>query len=117
MDEPDRPRSVILRNQHDAQGTRHLDATLTEDGSIVIEGWDLGAGVEAVWGEGLREYEWAWTVAPGDVPAAVAALGGAEGDDPLALLGAWLRGHRGRDPGSHLRDAGILVEFWSRVGD
>jgi hypothetical protein len=47
----------------------------------------------------------------------VAALGGRDGDDPLPLLAAWSTAHGGVDPGSHLRDAGVAIEFWSRVGD
>ena len=47
----------------------------------------------------------------------VSALDGVDGDDPLRLLGDWYEAHGGTDPGIHLRDAGVAIEFWSRVGD
>ena len=47
----------------------------------------------------------------------VAAFGDGDGDDPLALLKAWCDVGDGMDPGIHLREAGVPVEFWSRVGD
>jgi hypothetical protein len=43
--------------------------------------------------------------------------GGQEGDDPLRLLAAWSNAHSGRDPGSHLREAGVPIELWNRIGD
>jgi hypothetical protein len=107
---------VVLRDLRDAQGTRFLEARRREDGGIVIEGQDRGRGVE-VFGPGLSEYEWEWTIAPDALPSILEALGGKEGDDPLPLLAAWCAGHGGVDPGSHLRDAGVPIGFWSRVGD
>lgn len=106
----------MLRHLRDAEGVRYLGAEW-RDGAIVIEGQDLGPGVERVFGEGLTEYEWAWHVQASAVPALIAALGGTEGDDPLVLLAAWCEANGGRDPGSRLREAGVSVEFWSRVGD
>ncbi len=108
---------VTLRNQRDAGGTRHLAATRKPDGGILIEGQDLGPGVERAFGPGLTEYEWAWVIGPDAVPAAIAALDGHEGDDPLRLLAGWFEAHGGIDPGMHLRQAGVPVEFWSRIGD
>jgi hypothetical protein len=109
--------SISLRDYRDEGGLRHLGATRTPDGGILIEGQDLGPGVERAFGAGLTEYEWAWAVPPDAVPAAVAALDGHEGDDPLRLLAAWAAAHDDSDPGSHLREAGVSIEFWSRVGD
>jgi hypothetical protein len=84
---------------------------------LIIEGQDLGPGVEQAFGAGLTEYEWVWEIAPQDVPAAVEALGGHEADDPLALLRAWYADHGGEDPGSYLKDAGVPIGFWNRIGD
>ena len=109
--------SVVLRDLTDSGGRRFLEAKWREDGGIAIDGQDLGAGVERAFGEGLSEYEWAWAVEPKDVPAAVAALGGHKGDDPLRVVAAWSAAHGGQDPGSHLREAGVPIGFWSRVGD
>jgi hypothetical protein len=109
--------AAILRDQQDADGSRYLDATLGADGRLMIEGQDVGAGVERVFGDGIREYEWAWTVRPANVPAAVAALDGTPDEPPLAVVARWSAAHQGADPGSALKKAGVPVEFWSRAGD
>lgn len=108
--------SISLRHQRDADGLRRLSADRRPDGGILIEGHDLGPGVERIFGAGLSEYEWAWVVGPDAVPALIAALDGHEGDDPLPLLAAWSAAHGGGDPGSHLRETGVAIEFWNRVG-
>jgi len=107
---------IVLRDVRDERGTRHLAARRREDGSIIIEGHDLGRGVE-VFGPGLSEYEWVWTIAPDAVPSAIEALGGKEGDDLLQLLLGWSTDHGGTDPGTHLREAGVTIAFWSHLGD
>ena len=109
--------TVVLRDSRDERGTRHLLARLGTDGSIQIEGQDLGSGVEDAFGSGNTEYEWWWTVRPGNVAAAVAALGGAPDDDVLELLARWSADNGGADPGQRFRDAGVPVEFDNRVGD
>jgi hypothetical protein len=95
---------VVLRDQHDDDGTRRLEAEWRMGGAIVIEGRDVGPGVEQFWGEGNRRYEWEWAIDAEAIPAMIAALGGAPGDDPLALLKAWYDAGDGRDPGIHLYD-------------
>jgi hypothetical protein len=111
-----RPTKVVLRDEQGPGGSRSLTARRS-DGGVVIEGQDIGPGVGAAFGSGNREYEWAWAIAPEAIPAAVLALGGEDGDDALPLLKAWSATHDGRDPGSHLKEAGVPVEFWNRVGD
>jgi hypothetical protein len=115
--EVERPKSIVLRDTRDSDGVRHLGAERREDGGIVIEGQDLGPGVERVFGQGNTEYEWAWSIGPDAIAATIAALGGSEGDDALRLLKDWTDAHGGKDPGSDLREAGVAIEFWSRVGD
>jgi hypothetical protein len=107
---------VVLRDTRDDRGTRHLAASWAEDGGVLIEGHDLGRGVEA-FGPGFSEYEWGWIIRPDAVAAALAALGGQAGDDLLQLLRTWSIDHGGKDPGSHLKDSGVPVGFWSHVGD
>ncbi len=68
-------------------------------------------------GAGNREYEWGWTVAPAALATAVAALGGGEGEDPLRAMRSWSAAHPGKDPGSFLKEAGVPIGFWNRVGD
>ena len=72
------------------EGTRYLSATLNRDG-LEIFGADRGPGVARFWGE--DEYEWQYWIAAEDIPALVAALGGAPGDDVLALLQRQYRDH------------------------
>jgi hypothetical protein len=107
-------RRVTLRDRRDTGGTRFLEATL-DAGTLRIEGQDLGDAVEAILGD--REYEWTWTVAAGDLPAAIEALGAAPGADPLAVLQAWSAANADADPGQAIRDAGTPIAFWSRLGD
>jgi len=115
---PDAPLPrIVLRDLRDAGGVRHLQATRQPDGGILIEGQDLGSGVEQAFGAGLTEYEWAWDIEADAVPAVIVALDGREGDDPLRLLAAWSSAHGGLDPGSHLQDAAVPIKFWSRIGD
>ena len=64
---------VVLRRVKDADGSRLLEASLTVDGDLLIEGWDLGDGVERIFG--VREYEWAWTIRAANLPALLSALG------------------------------------------
>jgi len=67
-------RSVVLRDVRDPQGDlRYLEASVTAAGDLVIEGQDLGDGVERVLG--VREYEWVWKVRSPYVAALARALG------------------------------------------
>lgn len=116
MDSDPHDTTVVLRDQDDTDGTRYLDATIDKAGRLVIEGQDVGAGVEHAFGEGYREYEWRWTVSVSEIPAAVAALGGEPGESPLAVAARWI-GEHGTDPGSALKAAKVPTEFWSRLGD
>jgi hypothetical protein len=109
--------TVVLTQQRDTRGTRTIWARRLPDGGVVIDGQDLGRGVEEAFGPGLTEYEWGWEVAASDVPILMNALGGRIGDDPIQLLSAWSRENIHRDPGQHLKDAGVPMEFWNRIGD
>lgn len=109
-------RPVDLWHGRDDRGTRSLWATRLSDGRLRIEGQDLGPGV-AIFGEGLSEYEWAWTVAAADVPRIAQLLGSPPGADPSAVMRAWVQEGNGRDPGIALKESGLTLEFWSRIGD
>lgn len=109
-------RTVVLREERSAHGSYHLRASLRDDGSLVIEGQDLGAAPESFWGS--AEYEWTLGVAPEQVPGLTAALGGTPGeDDPLELLAERFREDERYASRSFLEEAGVAFEFWSRVGD
>ena len=96
---------------------RSIDYVRADDGSVRIDGQDLGSAVESIMGGGIREYEWSWTIAKADVEAAIAALGGKPGADLIGVLRRWETSHRGQDPGQFLKDAALRMDFWSRFGD
>ena len=109
-------RTVTLRNERYEHNAYHLRARLGDDGSLVIEGQDLGATAEEFWGS--REYEWTITVKPAALPRLVTALGGTPGeDDPLDLLAARFREDERHATRTFLEEAGVPFDFWSRVGD
>jgi hypothetical protein len=76
-------RIVILRDEWGGDDRRHLSAHL-EDGSLVVEGHDLGPGTAVISPDG--EYEWWWTIAQEHLPQLVELLGGAPGEEILDLL-------------------------------
>ena len=61
--------------------------TLTDSGDLLWSGQDLGPDVETL-RPAATEYAWGRTVRAGYVPALRAALGGAPGDDVVALVAA-----------------------------
>ena len=109
-------RPIYLWRGRDDRGSRSLWATRLPDGRLRIEGQDLGPGV-AIFGQGLSEYEWAWTIAAADVPRIPELLGSSPGADPVAAMRAWVQENNGSDPGNALKKAGLTLEFWSRLGD
>lgn len=108
-------RTVKLRNTWDASGTRHLAASIKDDGRVVISGQDLGRGVEEFFGSGNTEYEWEWTIEPGDVLKMAKELGST--DDVLGALARSFSGDNAANLQTFLDDAGIPYSTWSRVGD
>jgi hypothetical protein len=104
---------VLLRQIRDKDGSQTLHASLAENGDLVLEGQDLGDGVERIFG--AREYEYALTVRAAAVPALRQALG-VEGDLLHALQAAFT------DPAvigaaAFLNAHSIPYELWTRVGD
>ena len=81
----------------------------------MIQGHDMGQGVKDVFGEGFREYEWAWTIRAADVPKLAEALGVRE--DALGALKARFSGDQSGELGEFLESRGVTVERWSRMGD
>jgi hypothetical protein len=108
---------LTLDHRDDDQGLYRRTLTLREDGSLVLEGHDLGQGVSNVFGEGLNEYEFARTVAADQVDE-LRRLLGVSGDDDLR---ATLEDRFARRGGSHafeqfLEANGVASEFWNRIG-
>jgi hypothetical protein len=110
-------RIVVLLDTRGSSGSQHETARRTPEGGVLIEGQDLGSGVAMAFGAGNTEYEWSYRIAPSDVPAAAAALGGQPGDDLLDVMGHWASTGRGPELARVLRQAGVPMEFWSRVGN
>jgi hypothetical protein len=106
---------VTLRDTHDEGGSRHLRATLKSDGSILIEGQDIGSGVESVFGPGLREYEWTWLIRRSEVRTLKLALGSS--GDVLVALRDRFAGEAAVGLQSFLEENGVRYEPWSRVGE
>ena len=108
-------RAVTLRSQNSDRGSWHLTARIRADGSLAIEGQDRGAGVAEFWGG--DEYEWEMVIAPEDLAALVAALGGTAVDDPLELLARRYRQDERHATRSFLEEHRVPFRFWSRVGE
>ena len=106
-------RTVVLRHIRGVRDIRELHATLTAEGDLIIDGQDLGDGVEEIFG--YREYEWRWTIRARDLPILVAALGGDA--DLLLALGRRFSDERAADLLGFLESHEIPYEVWSRLGD
>ncbi len=106
-------KSVVLRSIKDARDSRHLEAAITADGDLEIEGQDLGDGVEQVFG--VREYEWIWTIRARDLPSLLDAMGSSS--DVLAAMSERFSGDNAADLKSFLDSHDVPHEVWSRMGD
>jgi len=104
---------VVLRDIDDARGSQYLKASLRSDGDLVIQGQDLGSGVNEIYG--FFEYEWAWTIRAGDVPKLHRALQAKS--DVLSALSKRFTGDRADELQSFLDSEGIPYEAWGRIGD
>ena len=106
--------TVDMENTRNERGSFHRVLRLQDDGSLVIEGQDIGRGVSDFWGAESSEYEFARTVAP----SAVVQLRVAAALDDSNLLQA-LKSRFGTtaELETFLSDHGIETTFWSRVGD
>ena len=109
-------REVAFYRSRDARGSRMLTITLDGD-TVRIGGQDLGAGVSQAFGDTIREYEWEWTMSAVDTERAVELLGGTPGADLVAALRRWAEASEGRAPGQFLKEGGLQLRFWSRMGD
>ncbi len=109
------PKRVTLREVRDELGVRVLEAILAPDGTLTIEGQDLGDGVEQFFGPGNREYEWIWTIRAAEAVKLAAALGSP--GNVLSGLQARFSGKAAAELQPFLEQHGIVYEGWSRVGD
>jgi hypothetical protein len=108
-------KAVVLRDSRDESGSRFLGASISADGTLTINGQDLGKGVEEFFGEGDFEYEWTWTIAPKDVTRLMSAL--ESGDDVLAGLAKRFSDDAASGLQPFLKENEIPYYAWSRIGD
>jgi hypothetical protein len=81
-----------------------------DDGRLSIVGHDLNPPIG-------KEYEYSLTVAAGDVPRVLEALGGYDDQDVLELVEAHAAAIVKGGEMSWFQSLGIKPEFWSRIGD
>ena len=108
-------RSITLRHSHDVLGSQYLGASISADGTLTIEGQDIGDGVERIFGTGNREYEWTWTIESKDIAELKSAL--ESGDDVLVALAERFSNDAAAELQPFLDEHGIHYECWSRIGD
>lgn len=106
---------MLLRDTQDESGSRQLSARLQGDGSLLIEGRDLGPGVEKFFGSGQFEYEWALKLSLPDVRKLKVALSCQ--DELLEALKDRFSGDASAELQSFLDSNAVRYEFWSRAGE
>jgi hypothetical protein len=106
-------KKAVLRNQNDENDSRYLEAVLKDNGDIVIEGQDLGKGVEDAFG--CSEYEWTWIIKSKNVHLLQSALGGAK--DIIKTLKNEYSGDNASKLYKFLQDNKMPIEGYSRIGD
>jgi hypothetical protein len=107
-------RTLVVQNIRDERGWSRRELHADEDGSLVIEGHDLGSGVSDFWGQGMGQYEFTRTVSPAGVVELRLSMG--IGDAPLLeSLGSRFSTTRALE--EYLEAKGIETEFWSWVTD
>lgn len=104
----DRGRSVKLREEHQGDDDRYLDAYIDGAGDLVLAGQDLGLATELVSPDG--EYEWFRIVRRPHRPALVVLLGGQAGADVLDVLADGWTGSASYELEALLRDGAVPSE-------
>ena len=106
--------TMVMTSRRDEKGWLRRELHEKEDGTLVIEGHDLGSGCPDSWGEGLTEYEFTRTLASAAVAELRVSLG--IGDGPLleALDARFGPPMNWRNTS---RSNGIETAFWSWVTD
>lgn len=114
MSNPSRhPNRVVIYSVDDDNGTVLRAVTLASNGDLVIEGHDLGKGVEDFFGH--REYEFERRLSPPEVARLREVLGIAGDAELLPTIKE--RFAHTSELEKLLVEHGIAGQFWSRVGD
>jgi hypothetical protein len=103
---------VILRDQREGRDSRYLEAYLGMDGSLHIDGHDLGPATSIVAPDG--EYEWFRTIEAEHLPGFLQLLGGRPGDDILQVLEERWSGERSGDLERLLSETSIPITLFVR---
>lgn len=106
------PRSLVLTNRHDSDGTVLRVIKLDDDGALRIEGHDLGSGVEKFFGH--DEYEFTRSLSAEETVRLRTLLGLTDDDDLLTTIAERF----GDTPTLErfLTDSGIEATFFNRIG-
>jgi len=105
----------VFDERRDADGTYYRAVHLNEDGSLTIEGHDVGPGVEAIFGDGCTEYEFERTLDIDAVRQLREALGIGAESPLLTLLKSRFKTTAAIE--DFVDDEKIPAEFWSRIGE
>lgn len=105
----------VFAQRSDADGTYYRAVHFDEDGSLTIEGHDMGPGVELIFGDGITEYEFTRTVDEAEVLKLREAMGLGAESPLLALLRSKFATTSALE--DFLDDKEIKSEFWSRMGE
>ena len=108
-------RYIVLRDTQDRDGRRQLSACLQGDGTLLIEGHDMGPGVARCLGPDITEYEWAISIPPSGVEQLKLALSCR--DDILAALQDRFSGEASGELQGFLDQHAGPYDFWSRAGE
>jgi hypothetical protein len=98
-----------LNESRDDGSDLHLNAAIDSDGQLCITGHDLGPVTRPVSSDG--EYEYWYTIQEHDIPALIVALGGAPGDDILAVLEDGWTGSDSYGLDAAIRKSGVPFSF------
>jgi hypothetical protein len=84
MDDDDR--TLVMLNKRDEDGSMWRAVALHKDGSLMIEGRDVGPGVDRAWGSQAYEFERHYTA--DEVATLATLLDVPDGGDLLDAIGA-----------------------------
>jgi hypothetical protein len=105
--------TLVLIDEHNADGTRWRAVKLTEGGELLVVGQDLGPGVARFFG--CQEYEFRRTLTAADVVRLRILLRASDDDDLLAAIGqSFVDTSRLEE---FLIENGIPGSLWNRIGD
>lgn len=106
---------IVLRDTQDKGGRRQLSACLQGDGTLLIEGHDMGPGVSNWFGPDVTEYEWSISLPPSGVEKLKLALSCQ--DDLLTALLDRFSGEASGGLQAFLDKHAGPYDFWSRAGE